>query len=362
MNETARALLREIILNGGVMRPPADSQVAVVTLLTERRAVDVGRGFISVPDMRADTLVMARGLMLDLEINRPYDVPDGVPGWAGLLEPESRRSEVYVAAREWLMSMGLVRVDGHLLHDATGDAMRSSDRPRFVPDGWDEAARWEPVAVTTALAPLPTPSSTGHGASAPTPVELEPTAPKPARVVEKVAAPKPATVEKPAPAPVVKQPPTPVTPDITAAITRLAEASERQAEILSVAVSEGRLERSVRSETEAARDELARRICVMVAEAGQMRRGQITGGRLSKPQRKLADDAITYALGHGALTVAGGFYEIGDPTRIGWSQAGFLAAVEAQVEKKRRDAERRAAAAANRSIEQARDRVTGRAS
>ncbi|MFZ2240265.1 MAG: hypothetical protein WAV90_12050, partial [Gordonia amarae] len=107
MTAETRALLREIVLAGGVMRPTAEQRVAVVQLLTAQAVVDVGRGFVAVPEMDADTLLMARGLMLDLELNPDIGVPDGVPGWAGLLEPETRRVEVYAAARDWLSELGL---------------------------------------------------------------------------------------------------------------------------------------------------------------------------------------------------------------------------------------------------------------
>lgn len=344
MNETARALLREIILNGGVMRPPADSQVAVVTLLTERRAVDVGRGFISVPDMRADTLVMARGLMLDLEINRPYDVPDGVPGWAGLLEPESRRSEVYAAAREWLMSMGLVRVDGGQLHDNTGDALRADDRPRFVPDGWDGSARWEPVPVPTALtpAPLPTPSGTGHSDR---PVELEPAGSARAhekRVAEKVPAPTPVTpqqVSVPA-----ADPSGPVIADHLGQLTAL----------LAAVVSQGRLESTAADVEHRNRLTLARRVAVLLAAHGPMTRSDLTRMKLSTIQKDALTDAVEYALGTGAIK--GGERRrlvLANPTLLGLDKQ----TVDAEVELIHQRAAERAAREANRATKAALDRV-----
>ncbi|HRC61770.1 MAG TPA: hypothetical protein PLX85_00930, partial [Dehalococcoidia bacterium] len=347
-----RGARREILLRGPLTEQQlgaSDEEVAYLDAHSEFQLDAHGRwqarrlpGMTALtPDDRRDAMTAARLLILNLE-----SVPGGVRDRSAPLSDAlgDRAERIYAAARDGLIAAGLVAAERGKLTDRTGDLYRMQ-RPAWTP-------KWTQSAVVVPVQEAP----------APTPVEPEPTAPKPARVVEKVAAPKPATVEKPAPAPVVKQPPTPVTPDITAAITRLAEASERQAEILSVAVSEGRLERPVRSEHDAARDDLARRLCVLVGAEGQMRRGQITAGRLSKPQRKLASDALTFALGYGALKHSAGWYELGDPTRIGWTRDGFVRAVEEQVEKKRKATERKAAADANAAIAATRDRVTGRAS
>lgn len=335
-----RVILRELILNGGAMPPIPDEHMSELALAVESLVRD---GLVHADDARwclapgalttdLDTLTAIRLLMEALECSRSPVPDDHAPLVKALGEDAGK---VYRAARDALIRAGVVAVEQGHLSDRSLVAYRSPTRPAWTPQ-WTV----KPTAPKVKAAPAPAPTS----APAPAPTPKAP-APVPT-VAAKV--PTPATPTAPTP---VKQTPT---IDMSAL--------DRIAELLSIAVSDGRLERSVQHVEDAARDDLARRICVMIGADGPLRRGEITGGRLSKGQRSRAPAALSYALGQGALSVSGTRFVLGDPTRIGWTREGFTQAVEQQVDKRRRESAKRAAAAANASIEASRDCVTGRAS
>lgn len=299
----------------------------------------------------------------------------------------ARAQRVYSAARDALVTAGLVSVQDGTLMDRTGAQYRVKPRAPWEPR-WNR--RTAKAAVKETPAPLhptqPRPLSTAHGASsssssvtvpaaepAPAPTVARPVAvEKPVGVekavgVVKVAAPTPVTPQ-PVPAPVVKQTPTPVTPSRAEHyLARIAEALERENYMQAEVSNRVGMGADIQYSADAARLALAQHISVLIGAHGPITRSELTANRLSKAQRDTASSALAYAVGVGGLKLTQRRYHLSDVTRLGWTAGGFRDAVADQKERQAQRAkalqERQAQAdvtLVNRETEAALERVLAR--
>ncbi|HRC63461.1 MAG TPA: hypothetical protein PLX85_09615, partial [Dehalococcoidia bacterium] len=257
-----------------------------------------------------------------------------------------------IALRD-LLALGLIRRTQTDVRDVSeGYRGPRGKLPQFsTPPVPAEPVAAKPVAPKpTPIAPLPTPSGTGHGASTPTPAEPAPVVARPVTVEKPVVTEKPTVAPAPAPKPApvaapVSDPSGPVIADHLGQLTAL----------LAAVVSQGRLDPSRETVEHRSRLALARRVAVLLAAHGPLTRSDLTRMKLSTIQKDALTDAIEYALAVGAIK--GGErrrFVLADATLLGLDRA----TVQTEVELIHQRAAERAAREANKATQAALERVT----